>query len=81
MKSVSHSSRKSGILRPEMFAVKSMDPNSNLLRLKYDMVYREVPEETARKRFDEITGNVTPAEVVKPKRKRQVVKPNLPVKK
>jgi hypothetical protein len=45
------------------------------------MVYREVPEETARKRFDEITGNVTPVEVVKPKRKRQVVKPNLPVKK
>ena len=64
-----------------MFAVKSMDPNSNLLRLKYDMVYREVPEETARKRFDEITGNVTPVEVVKPKPKRQVVKPNLPVKK
>ena len=64
-----------------MFAVKSMGPNSNLLRLKYDMVYREVPEEAARKRFDEITGNVTPVEVVKPKRKRQVVKPNLPVKK
>ena len=45
------------------------------------MVYREVPEETARKRFDEITGNVTPVEVAKPKPKRQVVKPNLPVKK
>ena len=58
-----------------------MDPNSNLLSLKNDMVYREVPEEAARKRFDEITGNVAPAEVVKPKRKRQVIKPNLPVKK
>jgi hypothetical protein len=37
-----------------MFAVKSMDVNSNLLKLKLDMVYRDLPIEEAQKRFDEL---------------------------
>jgi hypothetical protein len=44
-----------------MFAVKSMDVNSNLLRLKLDMVYRDLPLEEARTRFAELTATVPPA--------------------
>ncbi len=49
------SSRKHGILRRETFAVKSMDANSNLLRLKLDMVYHDLPAEEAQKKFEELT--------------------------
>lgn len=31
-----------------------MDVNSNLLKLKLDMVYRDLPIEEAQKRFDEL---------------------------
>ena len=41
-----------GILRHETFAVKNMD---NLLKLKLDMVYRDLDMETAQKRFSEAT--------------------------
>jgi hypothetical protein len=61
-----------GIPPPEMFAVKSMDVNSNLLRLKLDMVYRDLPVEEAQKKFEELSQ--APEEkalepVAKPKRK------------
>lgn len=32
-----------------------MDVNSNLLRLKLDMVYRDLPIEEAQKRYTEVT--------------------------
>jgi ABC-type lipopolysaccharide export system ATPase subunit len=66
-----------------MFAVKNMDVNSNLLKLKLDMVYKDLTMEEAQKRFEEITTTVETAEVVEPmaetrvgkeKRKRKVVK-------
>jgi hypothetical protein len=59
-----------------MFAVKSMDVNSSLLRLKLDMVYRDLSMEEAQKRFSEITATVptTTEEPVKPKVRRKVVK-------
>ena len=47
-------SRKHGILPRETFAVKSMERNSNLLKLKLDMVYRDMPVEEAQKKFDEL---------------------------
>ena len=59
-----------------------MDVNSNLLKLKLDMVYRDLPVEEAQKRFDELTNvpEVKPLEpigtVQKPKRK--VVKALVP---
>lgn len=65
-------SHRRGILRRETFAVKSMDVNSNLLRLKLDMVYRDLPVEEAQKKFEELSQ--APEEkalepVAKPKRK------------
>jgi hypothetical protein len=39
-----------------MFAVKSMDVNSNLLKLKLDMVYRDILIEEAQKRFGELVA-------------------------
>jgi hypothetical protein len=68
-----------------MFAVKSMDVNSNLLKLKLDMVYRDLPIEEAQKRFDEIgqapevkaDEPVETKEVAK-KSKRKVVKALVP---
>jgi len=66
-----------------MFAVKNMDVNSNLLKLKLDMVYKDLTMEEAQKRFEEITTTVETAEIVEPmgetrvgkeKRKRKVVK-------
>jgi hypothetical protein len=49
-----------------MFAVKSMDVNFNLLKLKLDMVYRDLSAEKAQERFSELSNeNVeepTPAE-------------------
>jgi len=37
-----------------MFAMKSMDLNSSRLRLKLDLVYRDLAIEEAQKRFDEL---------------------------
>lgn len=76
---------KCGTVRHETFAVKSMDVNFNLLKLKLDMVYRDMPLEEAQKRFAEVTevpeGTAQAAEpveakVLKPKRK--VVKAFVP---
>jgi len=44
-----------------MFAWKSMDGNSNLVKLKLDMVYRNLSEEMASQAFTEITHPVLPA--------------------
>jgi hypothetical protein len=63
-----------------------MDVNSNLLKLKLDMVYRDLPLEEAEKRFAEVTAAVAPAPapepmtevVIKPKPKRKVVKAFVP---
>ena len=67
-----------GILRHETFAVKNMD---NLLKLKLDMVYRDLPMETAQKRFSEATV-VPPAPPepapAPPKVRRKVVKVLVP---
>jgi hypothetical protein len=69
--------RPHGIPQPEMFVLKNMDVNSNLLRLKLDMVYRDLAIEEAQKRFGEITITVpeTPVEKVEPpKPQRKAVK-------
>ena len=64
-----------------MFAVKNMDVNSNLLKLKLDMVYRDLPMEEAQKRYSEATATVPPTDEEKepPKTKtilkRKAVKP------
>jgi len=69
-----------------MFGVKSMDVNFSLLRLKLDMVYRDLPVEEAQKRFAEAT-ETTPEELAVPietrevgkqKRKKKVVKALVP---
>ena len=74
-----------GILPHETFAVKSMDVNSNLLKLKLDMVFRDLSAEEAQKRFDEINTipeakPLAPIGVVEgPKKpKRKVVKAFIP---
>jgi hypothetical protein len=67
-----------------------MDASSNRLKLKLDMVYRDLPAEEAQKRFAEISeapneaplgpiGTKVLAEKKKPKRK--VVKALVPVNK
>jgi hypothetical protein len=64
-----------------MFAWKSMDVNSNLVKLKLDMVYRDLSMETASAQYTEITHPVLPVtEPPKeaPKPKKKVVKPALP---
>jgi hypothetical protein len=69
-----------------MFAWKSMDGNSNLVKLKLDMVYRNLSEETASQVFTEITHPVLPGievkekekEKEKPKTKKKTVKVALP---
>jgi hypothetical protein len=67
-----------------MFAWKSMDVNSNLVKLKLDMVYRDLSMETASAQYTEITHPVLPVtEPVEPpkeapKPKKKVVKPALP---
>jgi hypothetical protein len=62
-----------------MFAVKNMDGNSNLLRLKLDMVYRDLPIEDAQKKFEELKVVPPEAAVVEaPKPKRKTVKALLP---
>jgi hypothetical protein len=64
-----------------------MDVNSNLLKLKLDMVYRDLPLEEAEKRFADVTAAPpAPADapepmaevVVKAKPKRKVVKAFVP---
>jgi hypothetical protein len=53
-----------------MFAWKSMDDNSNLVKLKLDMVYRGLSTETASARFTEITPpEQRETEKKKPKKK------------
>jgi hypothetical protein len=67
-----------------MFAWKSMDGNSNLVKLKLDMVYRNLSEEMASQAFTEITHPVLPGIEVKetpkekPKTKKKIVKVALP---
>jgi hypothetical protein len=68
-----------------MFAWKSMDVNSNLVKLKLDMVYRDLSMETASAQYTEITRPVLPvteapkeAPEEKPKPKKKIVKPALP---
>ena len=61
-----------------------MDVNSNLVKLKLDMVYRDLSIEMASAQYTEITHPVLPVtEPVeppkeKPKLKKKVVKPALP---
>jgi hypothetical protein len=63
-----------------MFAVKSMEVSSSLMKLKLDMVYRDLPEESARTRFTEITApypaevEAAPAPAPKPKPVRKKIK-------
>jgi hypothetical protein len=49
-----------------------MDVNSNLLKLKLDMVYREIPMEEAQKRFEDITATVPPVSEPPPPPKPKV---------
>jgi hypothetical protein len=73
-------SLKYGILQREMFAVKNMDINSNLLRLKLDMVYRDLSPEEAEKRFTAASQAPKP-QVVEPQPvKRKTVKGLVPKK-
>jgi hypothetical protein len=70
-----------------MFAWKSMDANSSLVKLKLDMVYRDLSMEMASQAFTEITHPVLPVTeepkpkeppAEKPKPKKKVVKAALP---
>jgi hypothetical protein len=66
-----------------MFAWKSMDVSSSLVKLKLDMVYRDLSMETASNQFTEITQVVPPETerpplAEKPKPKKKAVKPALP---
>jgi hypothetical protein len=67
-----------------MFAWKSMEGNSNLVKLKLDMVYRNLSEEMASQVFTEITHPVLPGIEVKeppkekPKTRKKTVKVALP---
>lgn len=77
-------SRRRGIRRHETFAVKSMEANSNLLKLKLDMVYHDVPVEEAQTKFAELSQApvekaLAPVGVVEgPKKKRKTVKALVP---
>ena len=71
-----------------MFAVKSMDVNFNRIKLKLDMVYRDLSAEEAQKRFTELS--VVPEEKplgevgvapAKKKPKRKTVKALVPANK
>ena len=74
-KNVYHLFRQYGTLQRETFAVKSMQDNSNLLRLKLDMVYRDLPTEVAQQKFTELTearvAAPAPAPVIKVVAKRK----------
>ena len=60
-------SRRYGTRPRETFAVKNMEVSFNLMKLKLDMVYKDLPEESARTRFTEITAPF-PAEGPRPKK-------------
>jgi hypothetical protein len=83
-KSAFPSSPRYGIVPHETFAVKSMDVNFNRLKLKLDMVYRDLTAEEAQKRFEEIMAPppapAPPQEEApkKKKSKRKVVKALVP---
>ena len=68
--------RHYGTLQRETFAVKSMQDNSSLLRLKLDMVYRDLQMEAAQQKFMELMAPPSqepvpePAPAPKPKRKK-----------
>ena len=62
-----------------MFAEKSMDINSSLLKLKLDMVYRNLSTEEAQKVYSELTATLPPKpEAPKPVVKRKVVRGLVP---
>lgn len=61
-----------------MFAMKSM--GDSLLKLKLDMVYRDLPVEEAQKRYAELTTVERAPIVEKPKPKRKVIKALVPTK-
>jgi len=62
-----------------MFAEKSMDVNSSLLKLKLDMVYRNLSTEEAQKVYSELTATLPPkVEAPKTVVKRKVVKGLVP---
>ena len=74
------SSPSPGIPRRETFAVKNMD---NLLKLKLDMVYRDLDMETARKRHSEATDTTDKTKATpEPKTavKRKVIRVIVPSK-
>ena len=53
--------------------MKSMEANSNLLKLKLDMVYRDLTMEVAQQKFTELTtAPPTVAPAAAPKRKKLV---------
>jgi hypothetical protein len=67
--------------------MKSMDRNSSLLKLKLDLVYRDLAIEEAQKRFDELNlptegvvaaAPAEPAVVALPKTKKKVVRALVP---
>jgi hypothetical protein len=65
-----------------MFVEKSMDINSSLLKLKLDMVYRNLSTEEAQKLYSELTATVPPKEPVPVTTvKRKVVKALVPQRK
>lgn len=85
-RSASPLSPRRGIPPHETFAVKIMEANSNLLKLKLDMVYHDVPVEEAQKRFDELSQAppekaLEPVGLVKGPKKRKVVKGLVPKEK
>ena len=51
--------------------MKSMEANSNLLKLKLDMVYRDLTMEVAQQKFAEL-NTAPPTVAPKPKRKKLV---------
>lgn len=59
-----------------MFAMKSMGRNSSLLRLKLDLVYRDLAIEEAQKRFDELN---VPEPAPAPEAAEEVVVQAVPV--
>ena len=62
-----------------MFAEKSMDVNSSLLKLKLDMVYRNLSTEEAQKLYSDLTATLPPKiEPTKTVVKRKVVKALVP---
>ena len=52
----------------------------SLLKLKLDMVYRDLPLEAAEKRYAELTTVSVPPVAEKPKPKRKTIKALVPTK-